>query len=88
MPDVQGRVLEEALKGGPPVTDYTVLSKTDRSSKKTGLKVKLPSDLDGQAIDPDLSDILGRAEDENSYQRRYELHLFRSGESGPRINRR
>jgi hypothetical protein len=32
-----------------------VLSKTDRSSKKTGLKVKLPSDLDSQAIDPDLS---------------------------------
>ena len=55
MPDVQGRVLEEALEGGPPATDYTVLSKTDRSSKKTGLKVKLPSDLDSQAIDPDLS---------------------------------
>jgi arylsulfatase A-like enzyme len=55
MPDVQGRVLEEALEGGPPATDYTVLSKTDRSSKKTGLKVKLPSDLDSQTIDPDLS---------------------------------
>jgi hypothetical protein len=54
MPDVQGRVLEEALEGGPPVTDYAVLSKTDRSSKKTGLKVKLPSDLDSQT-DPDLS---------------------------------
>jgi hypothetical protein len=31
------------------------LSKTDRSSKKTGLKVKLPSDLNSQTIDPDLS---------------------------------
>jgi hypothetical protein len=55
MPDVQGRVLEEALEGGLPATDYTVLSKTDRSSKKTGLKVKLPSDLHSQTIDPDLS---------------------------------
>ena len=43
------------FRSGHPVTDYTVLSKTDRSSKKTGLKVKLPSDLDSQAIDPDLS---------------------------------
>ena len=58
MPEVQGRVLEEALEGGPSVTDYTVLSKTDRSSKKTGLKVKLPSDRDSQAIDPDLSTYL------------------------------
>ena len=55
MPDVQGRVLEEALKGGPPASDYAVLSKTHRSSKKTGLKIKLPTDLDGQAVDPKLS---------------------------------
>ena len=38
MPDVQGRVLEEALKGGSRVTEYTVLTKIYRSSKKTGLK--------------------------------------------------
>ena len=55
MPDVQGRVLEEALKGGPPAGDYVVLSKTHQSSKKTGLKIKLPTDLDGQAVDPKLS---------------------------------
>ena len=52
MPGVQGRVLEEALKGGPHVTAYTVLGKIYRSSKKTGLKVKLPTDLDGRTIDP------------------------------------
>jgi len=55
MPGVQGRVLEEALKGGPRVTEYTILGKTYRSSKKTGLKVKLPTDLDGRTIDSNLT---------------------------------
>ena len=55
MPGVQGRVFEEALKGGPHVTEYTVVGKTYRSSKKTGLKVKLPTDLDGLTIDPNLT---------------------------------
>jgi len=55
MPSAQGRVLEEALKGGPGVTEYTVLGKTYLSSRKTGLKVKLPTDLDGRAIDPGLT---------------------------------
>jgi hypothetical protein len=31
------------------------LGKTYRSSKKTGLRVKLPTDLDGRAIDPNLT---------------------------------
>src|SRR6185436_5916578 len=51
MPDVQGRVLEEALQGGPRVTEYTVLNKTHRSSIKTGLTIKLPTDLDGRGTD-------------------------------------
>ena len=38
MPDVQGRVLEEALQGGPPFTDFSVLrarrSSTDRLDRK------------------------------------------------------
>ena len=55
MPGVQGRVLEEALKGGPRVTEYTVSGKIHRSSKKTGLKVKLPTDVDGRTIDPNLT---------------------------------
>ena len=55
MPDVQGRVLEEALQGGPDVTAYTVLAKPYRSSKKTGLTMKLPTDLDGRTIDPHLT---------------------------------
>jgi arylsulfatase A-like enzyme len=54
MPAVQGRVLEEALQGGPPVSDYVVVNKTHRSSTKTGLTVKLPTDLDGRSIDPNL----------------------------------
>ena len=45
-------MLEEALKDGPRVTEYTVLGKTYRSSKKTGLKVKLPTDLDGRTLIP------------------------------------
>src|ERR1043166_8032014 len=32
MPGIQGRVLEEALQGGPRVTEYAVLGKTYRSS--------------------------------------------------------
>ena len=55
MPAVQGRVLEEALRGGPPVSEYAVLNKTHRSSTKTGLTVKLPTDLDGRGVDPNLS---------------------------------
>src|SRR5229473_2510805 len=55
MPGVQGRALEEALKGGPGVTEYTVLGKTYRSSKKSGLRMKLPTDLDGRSIDPSLT---------------------------------
>src|SRR5436190_6195006 len=55
MPDVQGRVLEEALQGGPRVTEYAVLNKTHRSSTKTGLTMKLPVDLDNRSIDPNLT---------------------------------
>ncbi len=55
MPDVQGRVLEEALQGGPRVTEYVVLNKTHRSSTKTGLTMKLPTDLDGRSTDPNLT---------------------------------
>jgi arylsulfatase A-like enzyme len=55
MPDVQGRVLEEALQGGPPVTDFSVLRKTRRSSTRTDLTAKLPTDLDGSGIDPRLT---------------------------------
>jgi len=55
MPDVQGRVLEEALTNGPRVTEYAVLEKAYRSSKKTRLKMKLPTDVDGRSIDPNLT---------------------------------
>jgi hypothetical protein len=37
----------------PPVSEYAVLNKTHRSSTKTGLK--LPTDLDGGSVDPNLS---------------------------------
>ena len=55
MPGAQGRVLEEALQGGPSVTEYAVLSKTHRSSAKAGLIMKLPTGLDGRTIDPNLT---------------------------------
>ena len=55
MPGVQGRPLQEALRGGPRVTDYAVSVNTHRSSKRNGLKIKLPTDLDGRAIDPALT---------------------------------
>ena len=43
------------MEGGPRVTEYTVLSKTYRSSIKTGLTVKLPTDRDGRTIAPNLT---------------------------------
>jgi arylsulfatase A-like enzyme len=55
MPAAQGRVIEEALATGPQVADYAVLPRTHRSSIKTGLTVKLPTDLDGRAVDPKLT---------------------------------
>ena len=55
MPAVQGRVLEEALQGGPPAGEYAVAKKTHRSSTKSGLTVKLATDLDGRAVDPKLT---------------------------------
>ena len=55
MPEVQGRVLEEALQGGPLVSDYAVMNKTHQSSTRSGLSVKLPTDLDGRAVDPNLT---------------------------------
>jgi arylsulfatase A-like enzyme len=55
MPDAQGRVLEEALRGGPPITEYAVVNKTYRSSIRGGLTVKLATDLDGLTVDPKLS---------------------------------
>jgi arylsulfatase A-like enzyme len=55
MPGVQGRVLEEALQSGPLVTEYSVLNKTHRSSTKTGLTMKLPTDLDSRSTDPNLT---------------------------------
>jgi hypothetical protein len=55
MPDAQGRVLEEALQGGPPITEYAVVNKTHRSSIRRGLTVKLATDLDSLTVDRKLS---------------------------------
>jgi arylsulfatase A-like enzyme len=55
MPDAEGRVLEEALEGGPALTEYALLEKTYRSSRQTGLRMKLPTDVDGRSIDPKLT---------------------------------
>jgi arylsulfatase A-like enzyme len=58
MPEVQGRVLEEALQGGPPVGEYAVLNKTHRSSTRSGLTMRLPTDLNGRVVDPKLTTYL------------------------------
>ena len=55
MPAAQGRIIEEALRGGPPLSEYAVLNKIHRSSTNTGLTVKLPTDLDGSAVDAKLT---------------------------------
>ena len=38
MPGVQGRVLEEALKGGPRIAEYTALDKSTAPQKKPGCR--------------------------------------------------
>ncbi|HUR20047.1 MAG TPA: hypothetical protein VMZ90_04510, partial [Vicinamibacterales bacterium] len=50
MPGVQGRVIEEALRNGPRMTEYSVVGKTYQSSKRSGLKMKLPTDVDGRTV--------------------------------------
>jgi arylsulfatase A-like enzyme len=55
MPDVQGRVLEEALRDGPPTSEYAVATRLHRSSRRTGLTMKLPTDVDGSNVDRNLS---------------------------------
>lgn len=51
LPNADGRVLEEALKNGPDLTQYIVTRKTYQSSRQTGLEIKLPTDTDGRTID-------------------------------------
>ena len=48
--------------------------------------MKLPTDLDGRAVDPKPDHVYGRAEDQDPHPRRRELHLLRSGQSRPRMN--
>ena len=55
MPNAQGRVLEEALRDGPRITEYAVVNQTHRSSTKAGLSVKLPTDLDGRGVNANVS---------------------------------
>ena len=55
MPDVQGRVLDEALRGGPHISEYAVLQKTHRSSTKMALPVTLPIAQDSRDVDPNLT---------------------------------
>ena len=86
MPAVQGRVLEEALQGGPPVSEYAVLNKTHRSSTKTGLTMKLPTDLDGRSVDPNLTRYSVELKTKILTRGGGELHLLRSGQSRPRMN--
>jgi arylsulfatase A-like enzyme len=55
MSNAQGRVLEEALRDGPRITEYAVVNQTHRSSTKAGLSVKLPTDLDGRGVNANVS---------------------------------
>lgn len=55
MPDVEGRVLEEALREGPAISEYAIATKVHQSSTATGLTMKLLIDVDGSTIAPGLS---------------------------------
>jgi arylsulfatase A-like enzyme len=54
LPQADGRPLLEALRNGPRVEDYQVVSRTLRpNSTATGLSVKLPTDPSGSEVDPE-----------------------------------
>jgi len=55
LPGAEGRVLEEALKDGPPLAQYSVKVRTYQSPKRAGLRIKLPTDVDGRSFDPLLT---------------------------------
>ena len=52
LPGADGRVLEEALVDGRPLADYLQETQLRTSSTVTGLKMLLPTDPDGRAVDP------------------------------------
>ena len=74
------------MKDGPRVTEYAVLGKIYRSSKKSGLKMKLPTDLDGRSIDPNLTTYSVELTTKILTRGEPELHVFRPGQSDPRMN--
>jgi arylsulfatase A-like enzyme len=57
LPQADGRPLLEALRNGPRVEDYQVVSRTLRpNSTATGLSVKLPTDPSGREVDPEKNE--------------------------------
>ena len=85
MPAVQGRVLEEALQGGPPAGEYAVAEQDapvldkDRIDHEAADRPRRPG---GRS---QADDVFGRAEDQDPHPRWHELHLLRSGQSRPRM---
>jgi arylsulfatase A-like enzyme len=56
LPHADGRPLLEALRNGPPMSRFQVVSRTFQPrTPVTGIKVELPTDPTGKAIDPDKS---------------------------------
>jgi arylsulfatase A-like enzyme len=52
LPGADGRVLEEALVDGRPLSDFIQETQLRTSSTVTGLRMLLPTDPDGHAVDP------------------------------------
>ena len=52
LPRADGRVLEEALVGGPPLADFFLETRLRTSTVATGLRMLLPTDPNGRAVDP------------------------------------
>ena len=56
LPHAQGRVLEEAMAGGPALGEFRVTPRVVHpATPATGLRVRLPTDLDGNAAAPGLT---------------------------------
>ena len=69
MPDVQGRVLRKRCGPARPISEYAVRNRTHRSFTKTGLTVKLPTDLHGPQIPSQAKQLFRRAVDRDPYPR-------------------
>jgi len=55
LPGAEGRVLDEALVGGPAVADFSLEVRLRTSTVAEGLRMSLPTDPDGRQVEPGVT---------------------------------